>query len=305
MTGINDRHDWLRAALMVAIGLGLLTLIVTLFVKESLPTALAMTLIVLLLALVLGAAFGGAYVPDGPPNSAIAAGRGDGTVLWVREFLPDDELATRMRRAIGTAVMWLAFAAWIPFYAVPIVRILSDMIADPDGQGEATEAGQILLSIGFGTILLAVFGVLAILLPRLTSNAHIRTLRQTRPHTEYVANKATVGLAQLARVTAPGTRVRAGGLLVSYVGVADTELSVWAASRGRLTHLISTPRESITRVDLGPVDLRFNEVPGVIVATTTLEQPLELAPVEHVLDHQESAERLRDRLSTYAERRPY
>jgi hypothetical protein len=209
----------------------------------------------------------------------------------IPEFLPEDERAARARRVAVTVAIWVTGGIWLLCYLVPIALLIPSSIADLDA--EYAGADTTLASIGVGTVFLAAYCLLVVCSSMFTTRtAHVRALRTSRPDTEFIPNTLTGGVSRLARTTAPRARVRAGGTRDWYVGLSDTELTVWGAGDGLLTCLVAIPRSTITHVERGLVDMQFGWMQGVLVTTTAVVHPLELAPREHVFDHRASAQRL-------------
>ena len=276
-------------ALAILCALGLIGFVVVLIVKNTtalLPLGPAIALGAGFMTLMVGSAFSTALVPNGPRNAYVASVDG-GAPESIPEFRASEAAVARVRRIVVLSTMWLAFAVWLLLWTISFTVLIRVVVVDPVAD---ISPALTLNAFYAGTVALGAYTVLRTFMAPLTSQgAHLRALHDALPGAVIRPNRTSSSVAMMAKTTAPGFRVRASG--DSYVAIWHESLTVWDASKGRLAKVAEVPLASITKVDYATVTAGLNGLRGVIVTTNVLAQPLEVCPVEHLVDFGGSADR--------------
>jgi hypothetical protein len=238
----------------------------------------------------------GAYVAALVPDREVVAYRSMSTSrpegTSIPEFLPDEAARMHVRRVTVHVALVLSLILWVLCWGIPIA-VMVPTLGNVDAEIDPTGG---FISMAVGGITLIAYCVIQSMLPQLTTqNAHLRSLRAALAHATVQPNRTSGSMMWMVRNSTPGTRARRMG--ASYLAISGGKLSVWCHGSGRLTKAIEIPLASITNVNYSWVSLGIAGVPGIALDTTALTRPLELCPLDHVMDWAASARRLGQRLA--------
>lgn len=279
------------AVVFLALGgiglLGFVSIVIVSRINASIPLGWALGIGTVCSVLMFGSPLLAGYVPDRP-----TVGYADRTdresTSTIPEFLPGEYTRGRVRRVVVVTGLWLTFALWTLLYAVPITLLLVATFQDPDGELDPT---PYVASVTWATLFLGAYTVLRVFLPQLTSrSAHLRALKAAVGDAQVFPNRTSASLSRMVRSIAPDVRARIDG--TSYVAVSSDSLAVWFPSRGRLVSSVRVRLSTIKAVEYSVINVAIIGLKGIAITTESLTGPLELCPVEHVVDFGRSSARL-------------
>ncbi|WP_297951959.1 hypothetical protein [uncultured Microbacterium sp.] len=280
----------LAVAFLVLGGIGLLgfvSIVIVSRMNTTIPLGWTLGIGTVCSALMFGSPLLAGYVPDQPTVGYVDQTDRE-SASTIPEFLPGEYTRSRVRRVVVVTVLWLTFSLWTLLYAVPITLLLVATFQNPDGELDPT---PYVASVTWATLFLAAYVVLRVFLPQLTSrSAHLRALKDAVGDARVFPNRTSASLSRMVRSIAPDVHARIDG--TSYVVVSGDLLAVWFPTRGRLVSSVQVRLSTIKAVEYSVINVALIGLKGIAITTQSLNGPLELCPVEHVVDFGRSSAHL-------------